>query len=199
MSERRTPRSAKTLLAIACGLGILCAVSVSWADTVMLSDLENRSVDPLRIASGGKAVVVLFISAECPVSNRYAPEIRRLSETFTARGVQFWLVYPNVADSRDIIRTHIRDFSYSIPALRDLQHRLVRLAGATVTPEAAVFNARRQLVYHGRIDDRYVRLGLERPVATRHDLEDALTSITAGRPVPQTFAPPVGCFVSDFN
>jgi hypothetical protein len=122
-----------------------------------------------------------------------------LSETFGARGVQFWLVYPNRADSRDVIRTHIREFSYSIPALRDLEHQLVKLAKAIVTPEVAVFDVRRRLVYHGRIDDRYAQLGVERPVATRHDLEDALNSVLAGRPAPRAYAPAVGCFISDFN
>lgn len=187
------------LAAILCGVGMLCAPTGSWADVVTLSDLENRPINPLQIRSSTTAVVFLFVSTECPVSNRYAPEIQRLSETFGARGVQFWLVYANRADSRDIIRTHIREFSYSIPALRDPEHQLVKLAKAIVTPEVAVFDVRRRLVYHGRIDDRYAQLGVERPVATRHDLEDALNSVLAGRPTPRAYAPPVGCFISDFN
>ena len=62
------------------------------------------------------------------------------------------------------------------------RHALVTVAAATVTPEAAVFAGGR-LVYHGRIDDRYVDLGLERPSPTKRDLADALAAVLAGKPV----------------
>jgi hypothetical protein len=81
--------------------------------------------------------------------------------------------------------------------LRDPRHDLVKAAGATMTPEAAVFDPHGRLLYHGRIDDRYLRLGLERPAATRHDLDEALTDIVAGRAPRQTDAPAVGCFIGD--
>lgn len=44
---------------------------------------------------GALAMTVLrFISADCPSSNRYAPEINRLHGEFAARGVRFRLVSP---------------------------------------------------------------------------------------------------------
>jgi hypothetical protein len=56
------------------------------------------------------------------------------------------------------------------------------MAGATITPEAVVVDPQGRVLYRGRIDDRYVSLGLERPVATRRDLDEALTDITVGKP-----------------
>jgi hypothetical protein len=67
-----------------------------------------------------------------------------------------------------------------------------------VTPEAAVYASGR-IVYHGRIDDRYVDLGLERPSPTVHDLGDALAAVLAGRPVKHPVTQPVGCFIADFR
>ena len=69
--------------------------------------------------------------------------------------------------------------------------------GATITPEAVVWAGGR-VQYRGRIDDRYVDLGVERPAATEHDLADAITAVLAGTPVahPQTQA--VGCYIADF-
>jgi len=168
------------------------------AQPVRVNSLDGQLVDPLLMSADTKAVVLLFVSAECPVSNRYAPAVQRLSDAFAAKGVRFWLVYPNPADSVEIIRTHIRDYRYSIAALRDPRHQLVAMAKATITPEAAVFDSHRRLVYHGRIDDRYVNLGLERPAPTRHDLQEALTAVVAGKPVPQATTPAVGCFIADF-
>src|SRR5471032_2288184 len=57
-------------------------------------DLGGQRVYPLRSIEG-KAVVLIFLSVDCPISIRYAPEIQRLDATFSREGVKFWLVYPN--------------------------------------------------------------------------------------------------------
>src|SRR5580765_1140354 len=95
---------------------------------------------------------------------------------FGPKGVRFWLVYPNPTDTPALIRAHLKAFAYPDIALRDPDHALVKVAHPTVTPEAAVFDARGTLVYRGRIDNRFVALGQERPSATRHDLQDALAT-----------------------
>ena len=82
---------------------------------------------------------------------------------------------------------------------RDRDHALVKTAGATITPEAAVFDARQRLVYRGRIDDRFVELGRERPAATQHDLRNALTAALAGKPVSPSHTQAVGCFIADMK
>ena len=143
--------------------------------------------------------VLIFVSVDCPVSNRYAPEIKRLHDEFTARGVRFRLVYPNPLDSEAAISRHLQDFGYPPIAERDRDHRLVKLAGASVTPEAAVFDARQRLVYRGRIDNRFVELGRERPAATEQDLRNALTAALAGKPATPSRTQAVGCFIADMK
>ena len=176
---------------------VLLTAALASAD-VRLRDLDERSVDPLATPAGTKATVFLFVSVECPISNRYAPAVRRLHEKYAAQGIQFSLVYPNPVEPVAAIRRHLTDYSYPMRALRDPQHELVKIAGATITPEAAVFDPRGWLLYHGRIDDRYVSLGLERPVATRHDLDEVLTDIVSGRTPRQSVTQAVGCFIADF-
>jgi len=143
--------------------------------------------------------VLIFVSIDCPVSNRYAPEIKRLHDEFTARGVRFRLVYPNPIDDEAAIGKHLRDFGYPSIAARDRDRSLVKMAGATITPEAAVFDARQRLVYRGRIDDRFVELSRERPAATQHDLRNALTAVLAGKPVSPSQTQAVGCFIADMK
>ncbi len=140
-------------------------------------------------------MVFLFTSADCPISNRYAPEVRRLHAQFAARGVAFWLVYPGTNTPVATIRKHTREFGYPCSALRDPSLSLARRGAVRVTPEAAVFLPDGQLVYHGRIDDRFVDLGVERPAPVRHDLKEALEEVLAGRPVSQTNRNAVGCFI----
>ena len=166
---------------------------------VLVQALGGASVDALKAPAGTKAIVFLFTSTDCPISNRYAPEVRRLAEEFAPQGVVFRLIYPNPADEQPMIREHMTAFSYAgaWEPLRDPRHVLVKYAGATITPEVAVYAGGR-IVYRGRIDDRYVDLGLERPAPTKRDLAEALASVVAGRRVAQPKTQAVGCFIADF-
>jgi hypothetical protein len=165
---------------------------------VQLPALDGTLVDPFQAPAGTKATVLLFVSTDCPISNRYAPDIRRLHDAYAKEGVVFRLIYPNPADTVDDIRDHLKSFSYPGTALRDLHHDAVRHVGATITPEAAVYDSHGRLVYRGRLDDRYSAVGIERATATRHDLQDAIAATIAGKPVTPRFTQAVGCYVADF-
>jgi hypothetical protein len=165
---------------------------------VLVQSLSGSPVDALQAPAGTKAIVFLFTSTDCPISNRYAPEVQRVVREFSSRGVVFRLVYPDPADRAPAIHEHMTAFAYggAMEALRDPAHALVKFTRATVTPEAAVV-AEGRVVYRGRIDDRYADLGVERPAATSHDLADALTASLAGKAVPHPTTQAVGCFISD--
>jgi len=195
----RAPRlDRRTWLILAVLAAFALRLSAATAPSLRLPDLDNRLVDPFQTAAGTRAIAFLFISVDCPISNRYAPEIRRLDEKFAPRCVVVRLVYPNPAESPEGIRAHLRDYCYPASAMRDPRQQLARFAAATITPEAAVYDRQGRRLYLGRIDDRYVALGLERPAPTRHDLEEALDATLAGKPVQQPTAPAVGCFIADF-
>lgn len=178
--------------------GATAAVVPAAPTDLALQDLDGRPVRPFQASEGRRAVIFLFAAVECPVSNRYAPVVQQLHEAFAPQGAAFWLVYPNPYDTPAAIRAHLRDYAYPVHALRDPDHRLVALTAAQVTPEGAVFRPDRTLAYHGRIDNRFVSLGVERPSATVHDLRDAIGAVLGGRPVATPSAPGVGCFIADF-
>lgn len=160
-------------------------------------DLSGKAVDPLR-ANPGEAVVLIFIRTDCPISNRYAPTIQRLSAQYAGKAA-FWLVYPDKTESSAAIERHLHDYGYKLPALHDPQHSLVKLGQAQITPEAAVFDARGQLVYHGRIDNWYVAFGRSRPAPTTHELDDALQAVLKGSKPQVATASAVGCYISDLE
>jgi thiol-disulfide isomerase/thioredoxin len=158
-------------------------------------DLQGKPVVELA-APGTRAVVLLFIATDCPISNRYAPEIERLKEKYAGSLVTFWLVYPNATEtSRGVVR-HQAAYSLEGATLVRPSARFIAEAGVTITPEAAVLvpaGSGWRTIYSGRIDDRYVDIGRERPKATRHDLEAAIDAALAHRPVVAAGGPPVGC------
>lgn len=167
------------------------------AATASAVDLDGRRVDPLK-ADAGKVVVLIFVRTDCPISNRYAPTIQRISAHYADKAA-FWLVYPDKAESPAEIRKHDEDFGYKIPALRDLDHALVKAAQVKITPEVAVFDASGQLVYHGRIDDWYVDFGKSRTQATTHELNDALDAALAGHAPAVRVTEAVGCYIADIE
>lgn len=184
-----------TALLAACVMG----TPLGADSQLRLASLEGELVDPLARPPSAKAVVVVFLSVDCPISNRYAPELRRLHDLFSPQGVAFRLVYPNSTESIQVIRRHLAEYGYRGLALVDPRHELVAHVGATVTPEAAVYDTTDRLVYRGRIDDLYVHIGLQRPKATSPDLERTLAAVLAGRSVQPSTTPAVGCFISDFR
>jgi len=116
---------------------------------------------------------------------------------YAPRGVVFQLVYLGTGESSPAIYRHLRDFEYPCGALRDPQYAFARKSRVRVTPEAAVFRPDGTLLYHGRIDDRYASVGVERPSPSRRDLQDVLSAIVEGRtPAPRT-TEAVGCFIAD--
>jgi hypothetical protein len=97
-------------------------------------------------------VVYVWLSPECPVSNRYAPELDRIERDYPA-----------------------------VKLIRTDSPVLARKYGITMTPEVAVVDAQGRLFYRGRIDDQYVDYGKTRPAPTRRDLRIALDELAAGK------------------
>jgi hypothetical protein len=168
-------------------LGIL--VAAAWAG--------GEASGPNPFASVARARVFLFVRTDCPITNRYAPELQKLARKFSGRGAEFWLVYPDPAATAEGIREHVAQYAFPGTPFRDPSHQLVKRAQVTIAPEAAVFDAMGRLVYHGRIDDRWVNPGQARPAARTHDLEDAVAAVLAGRAPAISETHAVGCWLSD--
>lgn len=160
-------------------------------------DLDGKAVNPLQLGVG-RVVVMLFVREDCPISGRYAPTIQRISDEHH-KDARFYLVFPDKSESPSNIRKYLNDFRYSIPGIRDPDHMLVKAAHAQVTPEAAVFDGRGTLVYHGRIDNLYESIGRSRPAPTSHELEDAIQATLQGRKLSEKETTSVGCYISDLQ
>jgi hypothetical protein len=178
-------------------VGWIGAASVCANQLLTGVDLAGKPVDPLRV-DPGKPVVLIFVRTDCPISNRYAPTIQRLSTVYAGRSA-FWLVYPDKSETSVAIGQHLHAYGYKLPALHDPQHALVKLGHAQVTPEVAVFDANGQLAYHGRIDNWYLTFGHARPVPTTHELDDALQAVLKGSKPQVATASGVGCYISDLE
>ena|SRR5438270_9324202 len=176
-------------------LGTLLAVLCGLATAQQALDLDGHAVDPF-VAASGKPVVLVFLRRDCPVSGRYAPTIQKISREYAARA-SFWLVYPDRTDNSQEIRKSVADYGYTLPVLRDPEHTLVKLSRVQITPEVAVFDRDRQLIYDGRIDDWYIDLSRARPAPTTHELRDAIIAAAARTTLAHKEVRGVGCYIAD--
>ncbi len=174
---------------------ILCCSAIA-ATAPYGVDLDGHPV--MLAQSTAPAIVLFFTASDCPISNRYEPEMLRLEQEFAPSRVEFWWVYPNPEDTAAVIRQHRSQFAGSAHILVDTNQSLVHLAHVTVTPEAAVLVARNgtlREIYRGRIDDRYISFGQERPRAMHNELENAISAVLAKQTIPKPGGPPVGCSI----
>lgn len=179
------------LLAVA---GFFHGHAVAVAEEKSLIHLDGKPADPFA-RSPAKLLAFVFARTDCPVSNVYAPEIQRLHQEFAPQGVEFWLVYPDRDETPEMIKRHLAEFKYPCAALRDPGLGFTKRARVNMTPEVALFRPSGELLYHGRIDDRYADFGKVRPAPTCRDLSIALAAALAGKPVPRATGPATGCFI----
>jgi peroxiredoxin len=151
-----------------------------------------RSLDDLPKS---KAYVLVFTTTTCPLAQRYLPTLKRLDKAYRGKGVQFLAVNVGADDSIRAVAAHAVEHELEFPCVKDFDARCAATLGVKRTPEVALLDAAFQLRYRGRIDDQY-RLGGARPRPTRHDLQEALDAVLAGKEVAVPETPVDGCVIT---
>ena len=146
--------------------------------------------------AGRRAVVLFFVSTDCPVANSYVPEMNRIREAYARRGVLFLAVQTDTTAADAAVARYAAEYRYSFPMLLDPHQALVRLAGATIVPQVAVFTPQGRRVYLGRIDNRVEDFGTQRYQATEADLREALDAVLAGKEPPHATTRSIGCAIT---
>lgn len=174
----------------------LVAVLPLQAGELTLADLDGGKQQPLLL--GDKRVrVLLFVTHDCPISNAYCPEYRRLRMEYAAKKVEFTLIYVDPDAKKEELLKHRREFGLNqFKAIHDVRHALVKATGAEMTPEAVVIGKEGKIKYRGRVDNLYADYGKRRRTgATVRDLRNALDALLSGKPVPKPRTEAIGCFI----
>jgi len=137
-----------------------------------------------------KAIVVMFIATQCPVSNAYNERMVKLYDDYQPQDVAFLAINSNKAENVNEIKKHAQQHGFEFPVLKDVNNVIANRFGATVTPEIYVLSPERNLLYHGRIDDSQ----RESEVKTK-DLRNALNEVLQGKQVTVTQTKAFGCTI----
>lgn len=155
----------------------------NYGKHVALSDFKDKPV-----------LVVTFIGTECPLAKLYGPKLAALQEKFESKNVQLLGVSSNTQDSLTELTAYVHRFEINFPILKDVGNRFADALEAVRTPEVFVFDAKRKLRYHGRIDDQY-GVGYSKDKTTESDLENAIASILSGKEVEVKETRAIGCII----
>ncbi|GAA4354435.1 hypothetical protein GCM10023185_16280 [Hymenobacter saemangeumensis] len=143
-----------------------------------------------------RATVYVFLAETCPISQAATLPLRELHSRYAGQGVRFVGVFPDKEASPASLRSFAQTYQLPFVLQADPGQRLTRRLRARVTPEAVVVAADgRRVLYQGRLDDSFARLGQRRTVVQHHELADALAAVMAGNPVAVPRTDAVGCFI----
>jgi len=194
-------QNARTIGCMGCKWGICLLLGYALAfgagslPRFSLVDTSGHTHTPAEW-SGKRAVVLFFLTTDCPLCNSYVPELNRIEQAFAGRGVAFYAIQGDATVAAPEVRRHAQEFGYLFPYLLDPEESLAEYTGATTTPEAAVLTAGGELLYLGRIDNRLEDLGKQRVQVTEFNLRDTLEAILAGKPVPRARTRALGCAIT---
>jgi thiol-disulfide isomerase/thioredoxin len=161
-----------------------------------LSDSAGGQLS-LQKSRGRVATVLVCMSIDCPVSNEYLPTLNRLAEHEGPRGINFIGIDPNAGDTRIAMAEHARQYKLTFPFVKDDGAKLSKRLRFQVTPEVFVFDKSGELVYRGRIDDRYRAGGGAANAKVTSDLQRALDELIGGKPVSVSHTKAMGCPIQE--
>jgi peroxiredoxin len=168
------------------------AAPVAIGDTLApfsLKDYQGKDVD-LKSFQGSKAVVLMFIATQCPVSNAYNERMAALAKDYQPKGVAIVGINANRQETTAEIASHASQHGLTFPILKDVDNVRADQFGAQVTPETYVFDTSWKLRYHGRIDDNQRGDNIQ-----SQDLRNALDAVLAGKDVPVKETKAFGCTI----
>jgi peroxiredoxin len=156
-------------------------------------------IHQLQDLKGKKAIVLVFLSFDCPISASYSQPLSDMAKEFGKYGVTIWGLTTNMDESRADIAKHAKEFNLTFPVFKDERLLAADALKAEITPEVFVLDGDFVLRYRGRIDDSYSERLKKHAQVTKHELRQTVAELITGRPVSSAPTPAVGCAVPRFE
>ena len=160
-------------------------------------DLRCVDIDGVvhHLGNGGEVrpFAVIFLDPACPIAKRYAPELARFSELAEELNVEIFAVISDPNTSLGEARQFRDDFKIFMPMIFDSLGDLAKRLKPTHVPECFVLNKMGQIVYRGRIDNRFYAIGKVRSSPTTQELRQALLAVAVDETPKVSRTSVVGC------
>jgi len=159
------------------------------APDFQLTALDGKAFSLSSAAKEHNAVVLMFISTQCPYSNAYNEQMKALASTYASKNVLFVGINSNKTEGAAAAVAHARSNGHTFPIMKDPNNKVADLYDARRTPEVYVIDPQGKLRYHGRITEDHENS------ASSPDLKNALDSFLTGKPIARTETKAFGCTI----
>jgi len=146
----------------------------------------------LHDLKGKKAIVLVFLSFDCPVSTSYSQPLADMCKEHSAH-VAFIGLTTNEDETPKQVEQQARHYRLPFPVFLDKGLKAADALKATVTPEVFILDSNFVLRYRGRIDDSYSERLKKHPQASKHNVLQVLGELLSGRKVSEPATVAVGC------
>ena len=150
-----------------------------------VGDFELTGIDGESLCLSqfrGMVTVLVFWSAECPVSTEYDAFFNGILDRYGEQRVVVLGIDSNVNYGQSEIREAAAERGVRFPVLRDPDCAVADRFGALTTPHVYIVDVSGLLVYEGAVDDRTFR----QREATVNYVDQALDALLAGEEPPAT-------------
>jgi len=155
-----------------------------------LTDINKKEYS-LSDYKDSKAILVIFIATQCPVSNAYNKRMVELYNQYHDRNIAILGINSNKQESISECKSHAEKNGFKFPVLKDEKNIIADMFEASFTPEAYILNSKTyEILYHGRIDNSRDEGNIE-----TKDLANALNEILAGKKVTVSKTKAFGCSI----
>jgi peroxiredoxin len=169
-------------------------------DFNLYDSVSDTTLD-LRSLRGDTGTVIMFICNHCPFVKHVNPELGKLANDYSAKGIAFIAISSNdianyPADAPHLMEETAKKEGYPFPYLYDETQEVARAYDAACTPDFYLFDTNLELVYRGQLDDS--RPGNGVPL-NGSDLRAAIEAVIEGNPVNPDQKPSIGCNIKWFR
>ena len=179
-----------TVLFLASAAAVAQAPAIGTAaPDFQLTTLDGKAFSLASAAKAHKAVVLMWISTQCPYSNAYNEEMRDMANAYASKGVIFVGINSNKTEDVSKAVSHAKKNGHTFPILKDPSNKVADLYDAQRTPEVYVVDSSGKLRYHGRITENH------EDDSSSPDLKNALDALLAGKTVEKTVTKAFGCTI----
>lgn len=149
-----------------------------------------------NLVAGDSLSLYIFLLDDCPICIQYTPTLNDLHKEY-GNEISFVGYFPNFSSKPAKIDTYKKKYEVKFPLYTDYFKKKAKKFNAQVTPEVILFNHNtNEVMYQGRIDNMFYKLGRRRKVVTEHDLKTAIQNAISNKVIERPFIEPIGCFIN---
>ena len=142
-----------------------------------------------------KGILVIFMCNHCPYVKA---KVDALNELYDKFGKEIAIVGINSNDSTDYpedsfeaMKETAKEKGFGFDYLVDETQEIAKKYGAMCTPDPFLFNDKKELVFHGRIDNAMK----PEDEATEKTMINNMAKLLAGEQIEKDFDPSIGCSI----